>query len=416
MLIDAAPPVEKSPAAQTDPDTYAYSANPSSFVTVLSELNNAADDSARDNAPEDIDRVNVESVDEHAVAEEDQDATETEDVAETDTPSSDERPNAELTDEFVAPSAEFGEAEFSGNEEPVLTEVPAETNSNERNTREQPTVVNTTDTAAVPVATQQPPTSPLTPTTHTAASTEGVSTDVSQDGEGPSPGDGNLPSKSFPKTLNALLAEKAVKTDEAPGFRASNVISEKESGSTERLLRPVVSDDVAVDPPPTPPQATTTELGGVRLPAQAPTPRIPLSNLPGEIVQQIQLIQQQGTSSLRLRIAPENLGELHLEVHRSGDTVRVTMTSASPLVRDALDSQISQLRNALQEQGLELSEANVEDNPGARDGRGNSSSETTGELDGPFPEASYLNDETAPDTERGATDLGLSGGGLNVLA
>lgn len=64
------------------------------------------------------------------------------------------------------------------------------------------------------------------------------------------------------------------------------------------------------------------------------------------------LAHGEGSQSIRLRLVPETLGELHMEVHRQGDTITVRMASANPAVRDALESQAQQIQHSLQKDGV----------------------------------------------------------------
>lgn len=164
----------------------------------------------------------------------------------------------------------------------------------------------------------------------------------------------------FPKTLNALLAERAVRhgsgTAEAPEINPEATPAVEESTPTaEESELPAPTPQVA--------RAATMELGGVRT-ETAPAPRIPLANLPGELAQQLHLMQQEGVKTMRLRLMPEHLGEIHIEIQGHGDTMRVRMVSANPAVRDALESQMGDLRQALQKQGLSLDTVTVDAGPG----------------------------------------------------
>jgi len=99
-------------------------------------------------------------------------------------------------------------------------------------------------------------------------------------------------------------------------------------------------------------------VGGVRTDT-APLPRAPLVNLPGQIAQQIHLMQQEGAKTMRIRLVPEHLGEVRIEIHGTAEHLRVRMVSANPAVRDALNSQMSNLRQALEGQGLTLGDVSV---------------------------------------------------------
>lgn len=166
----------------------------------------------------------------------------------------------------------------------------------------------------------------------------------------------------FPKTLNAILAEDALRpTAESAAPKTAPPASEPSSVLTE-----VASDASTELPESTPiPHATAMESGGVR-PQTSAMPRLPLANLPGELAQQIHLMQQEGARTMRLRLVPENLGELQIEIQGTGDAMKVRLISGNPAVRDALESQMGELKDAMQKQGLALDQATVDGEPNRR--------------------------------------------------
>jgi flagellar hook-length control protein FliK len=166
----------------------------------------------------------------------------------------------------------------------------------------------------------------------------------------------------FPKTLKAILAEGAVRPT------TESIASGTELSSTESTTPPpeTTSKEATELPESTPlPHATAMESGGVR-PQTSALPRLPMSNLPGELAQQIHLMQQEGTRTMRLRLQPENLGELQIEIQGTGDAMKVRLVSANPVVRDALESQMGDLKDAMQKQGLALDQATVDGEPNRR--------------------------------------------------
>ena len=56
---------------------------------------------------------------------------------------------------------------------------------------------------------------------------------------------------------------------------------------------------------------------------------------------------------MTLKIVPETLGELHLEVTRNGGDVQVKLTATTQAVRDLLESQTHHLREALVREGFD---------------------------------------------------------------
>lgn len=96
------------------------------------------------------------------------------------------------------------------------------------------------------------------------------------------------------------------------------------------------------------------------VPQSAGTPDLPRETPPqssalgDQAVRSVRLLtRQDGHQSVSVRLVPESLGELRLEVERSGDTLTVRMTSANPVVREALESQARQMQQALMRDGVE---------------------------------------------------------------
>lgn len=170
----------------------------------------------------------------------------------------------------------------------------------------------------------------------------------------------------FPKTLNAMLAEGAVRQLAEPasseGDSATAVAKLEALDSVEATVEPGSAEKTQDLPRSlTLPQATALEVGGVRPQAGASgLPRVPMANLPGELAQQIHLMQQEGAHSMRLRLVPENLGDIQIEIQGTGDRLQVRLISSNPAVRDALENQMSNLKDALQKQGLALDNATVD--------------------------------------------------------
>lgn len=63
--------------------------------------------------------------------------------------------------------------------------------------------------------------------------------------------------------------------------------------------------------------------------------------------------------SIQIRLVPRSLGELHVSVTTVRDAIEVTVTAASGLVRDVLDSQLAGLRDVLARDGIEISKITV---------------------------------------------------------
>jgi flagellar hook-length control protein FliK len=218
------------------------------------------------------------------------------------------------------------------------------------------------------------------------------------------------PVATFPKTLNAIIAEGAIRQGTDKSAEADPLqlnMQDLIEATAEPGAEPPLPD--VPDTPPLP-QAAALESGGVR-PQSSGLPRLPMANLPGELAQQIHLMQQEGTRTMRLILVPENLGKLQIEIQGTGDTMRVRLISANPAVRDALESQMGSLKDALQKQGLALDHATVDSGAPRRD--------ATPEQDRrpatPYREPA-LSRETAVASVRASAPLALGSSALNILA
>ena len=215
----------------------------------------------------------------------------------------------------------------------------------------------------------------------------------------------------FPRTLNALLAEGALRGNGAasatPPAAELDVQPERPSADA---LQPKAPVDVPDAPAPLP-QAPALEGGGVRLELPA-APRIPLATLPGELAQQIHMLQQEGAKTMRIRLVPENLGELHIEISGRGNTLRVHMTSPNAAVRDALDSQMNDLKQALHRQGMSLDNVTVGGGSGQRDAPLGHGRPPAGLTRPPHPEGNPV----AVNATAASGSLETRPGTLNILA
>lgn len=70
---------------------------------------------------------------------------------------------------------------------------------------------------------------------------------------------------------------------------------------------------------------------------------------------------QQGIKSAELMLDPPELGPLQVRIQMQNDQAVIHFTSANAAVRDALDQSFPRLREMLQEQGVELMQADVSD-------------------------------------------------------
>lgn len=218
------------------------------------------------------------------------------------------------------------------------------------------------------------------------------------------------PVETFPKTLNAIIAEGALRQS-AEKAEENSALSTDATELIEAAVEPpgdLPAPEIPESPPA--PHAAALEAGGVR-PQATGTPRLPMANLPGELAQQIHLMHQEGTRTMRLTLVPEHLGELQIEIQGTGDSMRVRLISGNPAVRDALESQMGSLKDALQKQGLALDNATVDSGAPRREAAPEQERRTST----PYRETT-LTRESAVTGIRASTPLALGSGALNILA
>ena len=94
-----------------------------------------------------------------------------------------------------------------------------------------------------------------------------------------------------------------------------------------------------------------------------------LAQLPAALARQVLRSHAQNVSELRLQLKPEELGSLELKLRVDGDRVHVAMLTAQPGVKELLEAQLPQLRQLLEQGGLQLGDVDV----AQRDTDGNTS-------------------------------------------
>ncbi len=87
--------------------------------------------------------------------------------------------------------------------------------------------------------------------------------------------------------------------------------------------------------------------------------RVSLESLGEETVRQVKSLLAGGGQRVRIRLVPQSLGELHVEVRGRKGEVSVRLVSASPVVRDVMEVHVPALREALARDGTHLSRVDV---------------------------------------------------------
>lgn len=88
--------------------------------------------------------------------------------------------------------------------------------------------------------------------------------------------------------------------------------------------------------------------------------RATLHTLGDTIVRHVRLLTHQGERTMVIKLVPESLGEIQIEVRTGSDhSVVVRMLSASPAIRETLEEHAALLRHALSQDGFENAQVDV---------------------------------------------------------
>ncbi len=125
-----------------------------------------------------------------------------------------------------------------------------------------------------------------------------------------------------------------------------------------------------------------------------------LETLSDHTIRAVRIISTEEGGVIKIRMVPESLGEIRLEVSVSGKSTEIHFVSNSPIVREALESQFELLRQSLREEGIEVSEFSVSTGP-------NSESESVEKFLN--PDSSERADSEAVDDEKSGDPVGVDG-------
>lgn len=174
-------------------------------------------------------------------------------------------------------------------------------------------------------------------------------------------------------------SHKADAPDEAPArpefpadLRVANIVRqlnpELVPGLNQAPLRE--GTPAVLSPDARPDSGTTPVLSGLSpsteraevvkaAPEVVATPRVPLADLQDTVVRQVKMSGVQQDRTLTIKLVPESLGEVQLQIKTSGGETTVHLVSANAAVRDTLESQVHLLRETLVREGIELHRVHV---------------------------------------------------------
>jgi len=105
-------------------------------------------------------------------------------------------------------------------------------------------------------------------------------------------------------------------------------------------------------------QATGTTTSTFALGQRQPV-NVPDSHIVNQTVEHLSIHARGDSSSVTVRLHPEELGELQLRMVMEGDQLKVHLHAQSQQVQDVLERNFPRLRDALQDQGLTVEDFQV---------------------------------------------------------
>ena len=84
-----------------------------------------------------------------------------------------------------------------------------------------------------------------------------------------------------------------------------------------------------------------------------------LKTLGQDTVKSVRYLLARGEQTLRIRLIPESLGELRLEITSAKDEISVRLSSGNQTVRELLHTQVHSLREALSQDGTSVSRISI---------------------------------------------------------
>ncbi len=108
-----------------------------------------------------------------------------------------------------------------------------------------------------------------------------------------------------------------------------------------------VSSSQTTDPAP---------ASGVKLPSGI---MVPENHIVGQVVERFSMNQRLETGTVTLRLHPQELGELRMEIKVEQDNIKAHITTQNPQVQEILEKNIPRLRAVLEQQGMNLEQMEV---------------------------------------------------------
>jgi len=138
--------------------------------------------------------------------------------------------------------------------------------------------------------------------------------------------------------------------------------------TTEKAVKTLASASRVEEPPPGPaeasiPLAVASEIQPrIEAPAKSvevPSSHVTLETVSAHTVRNVRYLVLKGERTITVRLVPESLGEMRLDVQSGGEGLSIRLASANPVVRDALETQVHGLREALARDGINVAKVEI---------------------------------------------------------
>ena len=172
--------------------------------------------------------------------------------------------------------------------------------------------------------------------------------------------------QSFVKTFSAALASADAPVNEPKPVTDDGVANQLPS-SVSSLNAPTLGLMAPVG------AAVQNDAAGASgsqspTPSSAPSPSYDVNNIVDQVLQGAFLNTVGSTSTVRLKLVPESLGDVSVKLAIVGDTVSANIIAQTPAAHDALVAGQSQLTRSLADAGLKLTGFNVDLSNGGSSG------------------------------------------------
>lgn len=185
-----------------------------------------------------------------------------------------------------------------------------------------------------------------------------------------------LSDKDQPKTetkeSSTVQVNAEIKQDETTNKKLNSTtvsstdtgVSVKSTTTTEKVESQTTNSLKDTAPPDTPNvtenvTTTTTVTSTQQLNEPARLAEAPKNEVVAQVVNQIDKMVKTNRSSVRLQLYPEELGHIDLKITTTKNGIGVTMIADSSSTQDALRSDMNNLKQNMQQAGIQLSDLNI---------------------------------------------------------